>query len=128
MLLPYLTGMTNRIFQDEMTSWPLIAEHCKLMVCFGGITGRTAQITSSGTSFHEVESWLARAHETACALSISRRIVPRSLRGSTPSGSSRVQHRYSADVGYCALLLIEGLHDVAFLDRCTVGWPALETI
>lgn len=60
-LLPHIVGQSNRTFQDGMTSWPLVAEHCELFVAFGGISGRTAQITSSGTSTHEVESWMERA-------------------------------------------------------------------
>lgn len=60
-LLPHIVGQSNRTFQDNMTSWPLVAEHCELFVAFGGISGRTAQITSSGTSTHEVECWMERA-------------------------------------------------------------------
>lgn len=127
-LLPYLTGMTNRVFQDEMTSWPLIAEHCKLMVCFGGITGRTAQITSSGTSFHEVESWLARAHANGMRIV---NIAPNRSEITTRLDAEWIAPRPNTDtalmLGIAHCLLIEGLHDVAFLDRCTVGWPALET-
>lgn len=88
-LLPHVTGMSHRAFQDEMTSWPLIAENCKLMVCFGGITGRTAQITSSGTSFHEVEAWLTRACANGSASSTLRRTAPRSPYKSTQNGSRR---------------------------------------
>lgn len=60
-LLPHIVGQSNKVFQDNMTSWPLVAEHCELFVAFGGVSGRTAQITSSGTSTHEVESWMERA-------------------------------------------------------------------
>lgn len=60
-LLPHIVGQSNKVFQDSMTSWPLVAEHCELFVAFGGVSGRTAQITSSGTSTHEVESWMERA-------------------------------------------------------------------
>jgi biotin/methionine sulfoxide reductase len=71
-LLPHITCMSNRAFQDEMTSWPLIAEHCRLLVCFGGVSGRTAQIASSGASEHEVEVWLARVRANgACIVNVS---------------------------------------------------------
>jgi biotin/methionine sulfoxide reductase len=126
-LLPHLTGMTNRVFQDEMTSWPLIADHCKLMVCFGGITGRTAQITSSGTSFHEVESWLARAHANGMRIV---NIAPNRSEISAQLDADWIAPRPNTDtalmMGLAHCLLTQGLHDLAFLDRCCVGWPALE--
>lgn len=60
-LLPHIVGQSNKVFQDSMTSWPLVAQQCELFVAFGGVSGRTAQITSSGTSTHEVENWMERA-------------------------------------------------------------------
>ena len=60
-LLPHLTGLSKYELQDQMTSWPEIAEHCELMVAFGGVSPRTAQIESSGTTTHEVRPWMAKA-------------------------------------------------------------------
>lgn len=60
-LWPHIVGLSNREFQDQMTSWPLVAEQCELFVAFGGISKRAAQVTSAGTTMHETQDWLDRA-------------------------------------------------------------------
>jgi hypothetical protein len=50
--------MSNREFQDEATSWPLVVELCRPLVCFREMFGRTAQIAASGATTQEVETWL----------------------------------------------------------------------
>ncbi len=67
-LLPYITGMPHRVFQDQMTSLDLIADHCELLVCFGGISARTAQIASSGTTQHEVTPFLTKLAANGCKI------------------------------------------------------------
>lgn len=53
-IYPHIIGISNNTFQNDMTAMPLIAEHCELVLAFGGIHSRTAQIASAGTSTHEV--------------------------------------------------------------------------
>ncbi len=57
-MFPHLLGLTNRQFQDAVTSFSQVREHCELVLAFGGISPRTAQVASSGTSRHEVGAWL----------------------------------------------------------------------
>ncbi len=126
-LLPYVTGMSNRQFQDETTSWSLIAEHCELLVCFGGLSGRTAQIASSGTSTHEVETWLMRMHEKGAAF-----VNVSPLRSDMPAilDADEIAIRPNTDtalmLGLAHCLISEDLHDRAFLDRYTTGWSRFE--
>jgi biotin/methionine sulfoxide reductase len=116
-LLPHVTGMTNGEFQDQMTSWPLVAEHCTLLVSFGGISPRTAQVASSGTTGHEVPGWLDR---------IKARVVNTSPESADFEGAEWWPIRPGTDValmlGLSHTLLAEGLHDEVFLTRCTSGW------
>lgn len=118
-LLPHVTGMTNRVFQDRMTSWPLIVEHCDLLVAFGGISPRTAQISSSGTTTHEVESWLGR---------LTAKVINISPQESDFPGARWWPIRPGTDtalmLGLAHALLSESLHDEGFLSRCTSGWEA----
>ncbi len=118
-ILPHVTGMSNRAFQDGMTSWPLIAEHCELLVAFGGLSARTAQITSAGTSSHEVGAWLER---------LAARVVNISPRRSDFAGGEWLSIRPNTDVALmlalCHSLLVGDRHDRAFLERYTSGWPA----
>ena len=89
--MPHVTGMSNGLFQDRMTSWSLLEGNTELLVCFGGISGRTAQVMSSGTTGHEVESWLARIHRSwPRGGSTSRRAAPMYPAFSMPSGSRHV--------------------------------------
>lgn len=67
-LLPHITGLTKPAFQDQMTSWPLIAKHCETLVAFGGISKRPSQIDSAGTSRHETQDWLDKAAANGCAM------------------------------------------------------------
>ncbi|MBO6638919.1 MAG: molybdopterin-dependent oxidoreductase [Roseitalea sp.] len=124
-LLPHITGMTNRAFQDQMTSWPLVAEHCELLVAFGGISERTAQITSSGTSRHEVTGWLDTAARRGMAvINVSPQ---RSDMAATPSAewlSIRPGTDTALMLALCHELLIGKLHDQAFVDRYTSGWDS----
>ena len=124
-LLPHIVGMSNRTFQDQMTSWPLIAEHCELFVAFGGISGRTAQITSSGTSTHEVETWLKAAAGRGMRMV---NVSPQRADGADTPGAEWLSLRPGTDTALMLALAHElygaGAHDEAFLARCTSGWPA----
>ncbi len=126
-LLPHVTGMSNGVFQDRMTSWSLLEGNTELLVCFGGISGRTAQVMSSGTTGHEVESWLARIHRAgARVINISPR------RADVPGvlDAEWIAPRPNTDtalmMGLAHVLIEEDLADRAFLQRYTHGWPVLE--
>ncbi len=126
-LLPHIVGMTNSEYQERMTSWPLIAEHCSLLVAFGGISGRTAQIASGGTSAHEVEHWLKRAAENGTAIV---NISPQRGDMSAVPSAEWLAIRPGTDTALMLALAFElltnGWHDAAFLDRYTSGWPQFE--
>ncbi|SCM76006.1 Biotin sulfoxide reductase [uncultured Pleomorphomonas sp.] len=126
-LLPHVTGMSNALFQDRMTSWSLLEGNTELLLCFGGISGRTAQVMSSGTTGHEVEGWLARIHRAGARIvniSPRRADVPKELE------AEWIAPRPNTDtalmMGLAHVLIEEGLVNRAFLDRYTHGWPRLE--
>ena len=56
-LYPHILGLSNRAFQSDMPAMPLVTEHCEILLSFGGISSRTAQIASAGTSKHEIAPW-----------------------------------------------------------------------
>lgn len=123
-LLPHVVGVSNRVFQDQMTSWPLVAEHCELFLAFGGVTVRTAQITSSGTSVHEVGHWLKTAAERGMR---TVNISPQRTGGDDVPGAEWLSLRPGTDTALMLALAFEihraGGHDEAYLDRYTSGWP-----
>ncbi|CUX83697.1 MAG: biotin/methionine sulfoxide reductase BisC [Roseibaca calidilacus] len=117
-LFPHVLGLSNRAVQDGQTSWPLVAEHCSLLVAFGGISPRTAQINSSGTAGHEVAHWLGQ---------MRARVVNVSPQESDYPGADWWAIRPGTDTALILALAhtlwAEGLQDDAFLTRCTSGWP-----
>ncbi|MEM8879929.1 MAG: molybdopterin-dependent oxidoreductase [Pseudomonadota bacterium] len=117
-LFPLITGYSSDEMQARMPSWPDIAENASLIVAFGGISSRTAQINSSGTSTHGVEYWLRKTTARCINISPQQTDFP---------DAEWLPIRPGTDValmlGLCHTLLDEDLHDVDFLHRCTSGWP-----
>ncbi|RPE67158.1 biotin/methionine sulfoxide reductase [Pacificibacter maritimus] len=126
-ILPHLTGMTNRVFQDQMTSWPLVAEHCETLVSFGGLSKRPAQVASSGTSKHETQMWLDKAQNNGCRIinisPLKSDVAPHLL-------ADWIAPRPGTDTALILALAYElfdkGYADRAFLERYTNGSDQFE--
>ncbi len=120
-LFPYLLGMSQRQLQDNMTSIEEVAEHCELLLAFGGISGRTAQITASGSSFHEIPDWLDRLSAGGT------RLVSVSPQRSDHASAEWLSIRPGTDTALMLALTYEivasGHENLAFLERFTSGWP-----
>ncbi|WP_299680059.1 molybdopterin-dependent oxidoreductase [uncultured Roseobacter sp.] len=120
-LFPHIIGLSNRAFQDEMTSLRLVGDHCDLLLAFGGISERTAQISSSGVARHDIGLPLARLRERGA------RVINISPRGSDMPGAEWQSIRPGTDTALLLALTYEvvaaGQADEAFLQRCTSGWP-----
>ncbi|WP_372573788.1 molybdopterin-dependent oxidoreductase [Ruegeria jejuensis] len=122
-ILPYITGMPLKQLEEGLTSWPLIAENCSLMLAFGGISGRTAQIASGGTWSHEVQDWLRHAARnrmrTIC-------VSPLDTDYDTVPAETWLPIRPGSDVALMLALSHElirnGWQDEAFLARYTHGY------
>ncbi len=118
-LWPHILGLSNRDLMHELTSWDRIADNCQLLVAFGGISPRTAQISAGGTSTHETRGWLNRIRSGSCRM-INVSPVASDLEGaewlSIKPGTDR-----ALILALSHVILSEGLEDREFLDRCTVG-------
>lgn len=127
-ILPHITGMSNKQFEEGLTSWPLIAQNCEILLAFGGISTRTAQITAGGTSEHEVGFWMAQA-----AAAGMQTLCVSPLRSDAPAiaGSSWIPIRPNSDVALmlalCHELFENRWHDESFLARYTSGWQAFRS-
>ena len=119
-LFPYILGMSQRQLQDSVTSIEEVAARCELLLAFGGISGRTAQIASSGSSYHEIPNWLDRLSAG------DARLVSVSPQRSDLPGAEWVSIRPGTDTALMLALTYEivaaGRENRAFLDRCTSGW------
>lgn len=126
-LFPHITGLTNGQLQTQVTDLQTIAENTELLVAFGGISGRTAQIASSGVARHETEHWLRRAHENGMKV-----VNVSPLRSDYASDLKPEWFALRANTDTALMLGIahewhrRGLHDEKFLNRCCHGWPEFE--
>lgn len=118
-LWPHILGLSNRDLMHELTSWDRITDHCKLLLAFGGISPRTAQISAGGTSTHSVQSWLDKVQSGDCQM-INVSPVASDLNGaewrSIRPGTDR-----ALILALSYVILSRGLENSAFLDRYTVG-------
>ena len=122
-ILPHIVGMSNEDFLDCANSWPLIVENCSLLLAFGGISPRTAQIEPGGTTEHEVSSQLARiARSSTKIINVS---PMRSDLDAVPN-AKWMCIRPGTDTALMLALGFElhenGWHNAEFLERCTSGW------
>lgn len=126
-LLPHIVGMTNRVFQDRMTSWSSIAQHCETLVAFGGISKRPSQIAASGTSRHETQDWLDKAVANGCAII---NISPLGSDMADTSSAQWIAPRPGTDMALILALayqvFVNGQANRTFLDRCTNGAAEFE--
>ena len=122
MVVPHILG-TFRGHLDRSTAWELIAEHCELFVAFGGVPLKNGQISQGGMGQHVQKAGVAQALDKGV------RFVNLSPLRSDIMDSAQAEWlplRPSTDtamlLGLAHVLLSEGLHDRAFLDRYTVGF------
>lgn len=121
-LYPHILGISNRVFQDNMPAMPLVVENCEILLTFGGINSRTGQITSAGTSRHEIAGWVQQMQANGC-----RVITVGPEKGEAPGEWWPI--RPGTDTALILALIYEitaaGQEDRAFLDTYTSGWPTL---
>ena len=122
-LFPHILGMSNKELQDQITAQPLVTEHCELMLAFGGISARTAQVMSAGNSYHEVGPWI----DDLAAKGV-RVITIAPEKGEAKGEWWAI--RPGTDTALILSLIYEivaaGKHDRAFLGRYTSGWEHFE--
>lgn len=126
-LFPYITGLTNAQIQAQLTDLQTIAENTELLIAFGGISGRTAQIAASGVARHETEGWLAKAHENGMkVVSVSPLISDYAASLSPEWLALRPNTDTALMLGLAHELHRNNLYDQSFLERCCHGWPEFE--
>jgi len=126
-LLPYILG-DYREHVKKVTRWNMIAKHGRLVVMFGGVPVRNAQVSGGGVATHRLKDDL-----TACAeagiefvnFSPLRTDATESLNAEwlppRPGSDTAVM------MGLAHTLVSEGLHDQPFIDRYTVGFDTVES-
>ncbi|WP_320533715.1 molybdopterin-dependent oxidoreductase [Robbsia andropogonis] len=123
-LLPHVIG-TYAPVSGRVTDWNSIIANTGLIIAFGGLALKNGDITSGGAGEHVMGQWLNEAY---CAGIQFVSVSP--FRADTPENINAewIGLRPNTDtalmMGMAHTLLIEGLHDAAFLDRYCEGFDA----
>lgn len=124
-LMPHIVG-DFREHIKQVTRWKTVARSGRLVVMFGGVPWRNAQVSSGGVGRHRLrDDMLACAKAGVSFVNISP------LRGDAAQvlGAEWLPPRPGSDsaimMGLAHTLLVEKLHDEAFLGRYTVGFDSV---
>lgn len=122
-VLPHVIGGGPRSLEERGPSWPEIVDHAELVVSFGGLAAKNAQMVPGGPSRHTQVSW-----QRAAAGAGVRFVNVSPVRADTePDLRARwVPIRPATDtalmLALCHVLLTEDLADTDFARRCCVGF------
>lgn len=122
-LSPHVVGRFSPLVLDGATSWPVIAAHTRLMVMFGGLPVKNAQVTSGGVGRHTMPSALREARANGAEFVL---VSPLRNDAMPELGADWLAPRPGTDtalmLGLAHTLVSEGLHDRDFLARYTTGF------
>ena len=122
-ITPHIVGPMRSVILDTATSWPVIAKHSELVVAFGGLARKNAQVTSGGVGRHVVAESCRAAHANGCQFVNISPLATDIIADVSPEWiAPRPNTDTALMLGLAHVLLTEGLHDEAFLARCCVGW------
>jgi biotin/methionine sulfoxide reductase len=124
-LLPRIL-MDMDAMRAQHTPWGELEKHCQLMVAFGGIPTKNAQVNGGGASRHETRPALKRL---AAAGVKFVNVSPLRHDLADAPGAEWIPIRPNTDAAFMLAiahtLIAEGLHDRAFLNRYCVGFDEL---
>ncbi|MEZ3498583.1 molybdopterin-dependent oxidoreductase [Pantoea sp. KPR_PJ] len=125
-LLPHIVGDMNEIARRGV-SWESIAQHSDVVLAFGGLALKNAQVASGGLSEHTERGFMLRAARRG-----TRFISVSPLESDLPSeaGGEWLPITPGTDaaliLGLLHELTVQKLTDDAFLARYTHGWPQMK--
>jgi len=126
-LMPHVAGHFRRLMLDRATDWSVIAAESELIVMFGGLPAKNAQVTSGGVGRHTMRSALRAAHGRGCRFVL---ISPDRSDAIPEIDAEWMPARPGSDtalmLGLAHTIWTEGLADRGFLARCTTGFERFE--
>jgi biotin/methionine sulfoxide reductase len=127
-ITPHVVGHGYWDLQQAHTSVSVIAEHTDLIVSFGGIPLKNAQVQNGGMGRHTLRGWLQAARDRG-----TRFVNVSPIRGDIAAelDSEWLAPRPGTDVAVMAAmihtLVTEDLADEGFLETHCVGWAELRS-
>ncbi|MBX8490021.1 molybdopterin guanine dinucleotide-containing S/N-oxide reductase [Pseudomonas cichorii] len=121
-LMPHIVGNMDWLLAAH-TSWKNLAEHCELFVAFGGLPAKNAQTSPGGASDHLLSDAL-QAMSKAGVEFVNVSPLRDDLSG--PEKNEWLAILPGSDTALMLalswVLITQGLHDEAFVQRYTVGY------
>ena len=126
-ILPHVIGGDAWSLWQRGVLWPAIAEHGELVVSFGGMATKNAQLNSGGQGSTEQVEWQRRAHAEGVRFV---NVSPLAGDSAPELDAEWISLRPNTDTAVMLALAYvlqdEGLHDREFLARCCVGYERFE--
>jgi biotin/methionine sulfoxide reductase len=121
-IVPHVIGHFRDYIYNQ-TSWASVRDHCQLFVAFGGVALKNGQIGQGGLGRHIQKESILEAHKNGVEF-ISVSPLRSDMIDDVDAAwlSIRPNSDAALMIGLCYVLLDEGLHDRAFLDRYCVGF------
>jgi len=125
-ITPYVLGYNYWDLQAEHTALEVIAAHTELVVSFGGIPMKNAQVQNGGMGRHTLRGWLDQARDRG-----TRFVNISPIRDDLANelDAEWLAPLPGTDVAVMLALMhtltIEGLSDESFLASHCIGWPQL---
>jgi biotin/methionine sulfoxide reductase len=125
-IVPHVLGEYEKLTKHNVT-WDQVAQHSDVVLAFGGMALKNAMVAGGGISEHVERGAMQAARARGCDF-----ILVGPLRSDLPeeAGAEWIANIPGTDTALMLAivhtLVSEGLHDRAFLDRFTTGWPVFE--
>jgi biotin/methionine sulfoxide reductase len=120
-ILPHVVGSADDVFR-RATEWPVLAQHCDLLVCFGGLPAKNASVAPGGVTHHAVGTHLRAGRDRGMAV-VSISPLADDVPGDV--GATWVPIRPGSDVAamlaMAQVLVADGSADLAFCRRYCTG-------
>lgn len=121
-ILPHIVGSMAPIGAG-VTSWPILRDHTKLIVMFGGMAPKNAQVTNGGIGRHLTLDWLTEVRQAGTDFIC---VSPTRDDAANDLNAEWLAIRPNTDtalmLGLAHTLVKENLHDEAFLERYCEGF------
>ncbi|SHI87690.1 biotin/methionine sulfoxide reductase [Roseomonas rosea] len=125
-ILPHVMGSLEGLFRRNVT-WEQVERDTELLLCFGGMALKNSMIASGGVSRHVEPGAIARARARG-----ARFVLVGPLRDDLPPQAEAdwwpiaIGTDVALILALCHTLASEKLHDRAFLQSHTTGYPRFE--
>jgi biotin/methionine sulfoxide reductase len=121
-LMPHIVATMEELMSMH-TSWDVLAKNCKLFVTFGGVPRKNSQINAGGATLHHVKHGLYGMREAGVKfVNVTPTAEDLDNGGDVEWLAIKPNTDAALILALCHVLYTEGLHDQAFLDKCTVGF------